>query len=345
MKTLLNNLCILAIALWPLKANSSPEFIELQKQTQKLEDINLGLESSFVDINQYWNTLFTGYLKIDPTTGESLTNENFEINNILFQQIQYQTELLNDSSIQDTNTIIGRTFANNMSMKRFIDETDGELNNIAPLGSFSSPKNESLSASSLIDRDNIAGLDSTNKQNEFSINAKNFILLLSGAINPTKIERQENTDYTDKEYEEYLNEIWSTNSQKSVSLSLLYNMLRKREAIKNLGSLAGIKDTNGNAVQDASIKETEKYMSNRRVTNPDWINKIKTASMIDLQKEAVFILAEIQRAINNSEEQADRNSLALATIISQNVQLKQAMASISGAADEASKAAEIYDQS
>ena len=115
------------------------------------------------------------------------------------------------------------------------------------------------------------------------------------------------------------------NAQTSVTLSNLYHILKMREIIPDLGKDAQMTDENGNTINDASPLQVEEYSIKKRVGSSKWYDAMEDASPIMLQREAVYILAEMQRTAYLNDRLDERVLVAVSALVSQGIEMKKAL--------------------
>lgn len=85
----------------------------------------------------------------------------------------------------------------------------------------------------------------------------------------------------------------------SVAYSNLNYLAQERQVVPDLGTKAGMTTlpTDGGAknIKDASQLELEAFLVNRRVGNTSWYTNVNTASSIAVQRETLFVLAEMEK--------------------------------------------------
>lgn len=120
----------------------------------------------------------------------------------------------------------------------------------------------------------------------------------------------------------------------SMALSNFNLLAQERLIIKDKGTEAGIKifppipkDSKDNKppkpidVKDASQLQVDKYLIDKRLNNPEWYLKMNTATPIALQRETLFVLAEMQRQIYELRMVNERMLATLSTMQMSMIQL------------------------
>ncbi len=89
----------------------------------------------------------------------------------------------------------------------------------------------------------------------------------------------------------YRVKVYTNAAIRSLLLGNLYDSFNSRIPIAGLAQQSGMSNVKN---ASASLAEVEKYVASRRIKDPKWYETINTAPSIAVQREAVFILAEIQ---------------------------------------------------
>ena len=103
-------------------------------------------------------------------------------------------------------------------------------------------------------------------------------------------------------------------ASRSVAVNDFQQLIAERTAIKGLGKQAGMKDTHGNTVNDASPLQVESYIANRRINDPHWYAHVQTESTANVQRETLIVLSEIESQMFQAHLDHER---LLATVASQ----------------------------
>lgn len=85
----------------------------------------------------------------------------------------------------------------------------------------------------------------------------------------------------------YKVKVYSQAALRSLLLGNLYKSFNARVPVAGLGTVSGMQS------KDASLAEVEKYTASRRISDPQWYTDMNTAPPIAVNREAVFILAQI----------------------------------------------------
>ncbi len=291
-----------------------------------LEKIEGHTSNISTNTDTFWTNYLTNYLKVNPA-GIPLTPATPGLNAQLFTTLKTQSDLMATSSTNDTQTVINGTLSNFINISNYIDPAGAFYGitptNILPINP--NPKNAGLNVDSLLAKSAIDGLSSDNKGNEQGLDATNFILLLLGAANPTEVKGLADFDQDTTKYQAHLGYIWALNAQQGVALSNLYHVLRQREIIPGLGTLAGLTNANNSPKPDASILEVEESRILKRIGDPNWYSTMEAASPIELQRESLYVLTEIQRLLHLTRKQNERIMVSFSTLIAQGIDLRKAL--------------------
>ncbi|MGB6976557.1 MAG: hypothetical protein WBE18_03780 [Gammaproteobacteria bacterium] len=155
--------------------------------------------------------------------------------------------------------------------------------------------------------------------------AKNFFLLASGTyqpitdftiegLTPDEITKLQNNAI----YRTFQLALRSYVTNQSVGLDNLFHLLAERIVQPNLGKQAGLYNSNGQPINDASPLQVREYLATRRTTSPRWYEDMAKASPATVSRESLFVLAEMRQELFNLQQQNDR---LLATMSLLGVQL------------------------
>jgi hypothetical protein len=109
----------------------------------------------------------------------------------------------------------------------------------------------------------------------------------------------------------YLLAIRSYAAAQSVGLSNLYQLYAERMKVQGLGKAAGLE---GDANADASPLQVAEYAAKRRLTSKDWYQKMEQASPVSIQRETLYVLAEMRWELFQSRLATERLNAALSTL-------------------------------
>ena len=108
-------------------------------------------------------------------------------------------------------------------------------------------------------------------------------------------------------------------------LSNLYHVLRQREIIPGLGEDADLRNEDNTIKRNASILEVEESRILKRVGDPNWYTAMESAAPIQIERESLYILAEIQRLLHLTRKQNERMLVSFSTLIAQGLDLRKAL--------------------
>lgn len=151
--------------------------------------------------------------------------------------------------------------------------------------------------------DNILGTIGYEDSDSKSVEA--LIMFLSGGAKPLGgLTFSDDTDTRKKQLagsdvQDYLLQARMTAAGQSVAFSNLNYLAQERQIIKGLGTKAGMTtlptDASKSERPDASQLQLEQFLVDRRVGNSSWYTSMDTASSITVQRETLFVLAEISK--------------------------------------------------
>ena len=159
--------------------------------------------------------------------------------------------------------------------------------------------NDYLSFDSLVGPDAYPIAEDADKAEELDPQSisKRFIQFVSGMMMPVAIDIKGKGTI---EKAEHLATMWSLVAQQSVGLSNLNYIFSRRITQKKLGESAGM------AKKDASPLEIDRYLAEKRAGAPQWFQEMETASPVTLQRETLYVLAQIQRQLFLNYQQNER---------------------------------------
>jgi intracellular multiplication protein IcmX len=128
---------------------------------------------------------------------------------------------------------------------------------------------------------------------------------------------------TSPAFQNYQLNVRSTLASRSVLLNNLEHMIAERSTIQNLGKEAGLKDSNGKSITDASPLQVQQYVATHRVHSKQWYQNMANASPATVQRETLYVLAEIEA--QNFQRHMDNERL-LAAISSLQIQTQKTVA-------------------
>lgn len=120
------------------------------------------------------------------------------------------------------------------------------------------------------------------------------------------------------EYQEYQATVRAYIAAQSAGATNLYQMLVKRIPQTDLGKVAGMNKN------DVSQLELEQYLATRRDQNPQWYDQMAKATPVTLQRETLFVLAEIRDQLFQLQQQNERMLATLSVMQLQSLQMNKA---------------------
>ena len=309
--------CIDTDCLPLIEANTRSSSNTITSVDNKVEDIQLKANNELT----YWELFLKNYLhaNYDPNTLTPLSpfiEQTPGIDTSAFNTLNQTKTVAATSAAEDTQLLINKILTNDVNLSNMMNNDFSDINpyggtTTASGGLFGSEtttqnNNASLNIESLLGTTSIAGLNSNNKSAENGLPATNLIKLISGAVIPNDID-QAIGNRTNEEWRNYLARIWSMQAKLSLVLGNFYNMLRHRE---------------GGSQSPAAL---EAHHANKRLDDPNWFDDMQTASPIRLQREIVFLLAEMQRTQHLIQQQDERILATLSAVLAQGVETGREM--------------------
>ncbi len=292
-----------------------------------LSSIKTNTSNIDANLTSYWSTYLTNYLQVSSTAPFLPVTPG--LNTELFKALDDARYNQKTSAKEDTQAIVDGSLDGSISISDYVS-SEGDFYGIAPkTDEDTASLNDSLNIGSILDKSYISGLDTNDKSTETKISAKNFVVLLSGSTSPPELPQ----DATDQD----LSKLWALNAQQSVLLSNLYHMLRQRERITGLGTTVGMTTAN------ASIVEAEEHLINKRVGNSLWYTEMEGASPVRIERESLYVLAEIHRLLFLTKQQDERILVTLSTLIAQGIDLRQGLGVVGTAVGDAEEVTEEFD--
>lgn len=117
-----------------------------------------------------------------------------------------------------------------------------------------------------------------------------------------------------REYRVYLRALVA---ERSVAMNNLLQMYAARLPVTDLGKQAGIPDE---AKKDASPLQVQEYKATRRISSPDWYRSMSKAAPVTIERESLFVLAEIREQLFRLQQDNEKILLALSLLQLQNIQ-------------------------
>jgi len=106
------------------------------------------------------------------------------------------------------------------------------------------------------------------------------------------------------EYRDFQLRTRSSLATKSIALSNLNHLIQERTPVKDLGKSVGLTNDQGQVITNASPLQVEKHIATHRVHDKQWYKQMATASPTTIQRETLFVLAEIEQ--QNYQAHLDR---------------------------------------
>ena len=274
-----------------------------------------------------WRIYLNKYLQVNAAkTDQNYFPSSPTIDHTLFKTLQTTRNSLSTSITEDVQYVLTNTLKD-PSQDDFIDPFEDQRLNVynrLTLNQYS------VNADLLLSPTFIENLNSSEKtiedNSQYSRDIKKLILSLSASLHPNAPLYSPLDTQTDAEYNKYLADVWSRNTQKSIVLNNLYYIMRMREKIPDLGKKANLLDSQGNLIDDASVLQVEKHLANKRVTDTTWYDRIENGPPIELERESLAILAQMRRAKNISFDTNDRTIKSFLASASQVSSMSQSLA-------------------
>jgi len=108
-------------------------------------------------------------------------------------------------------------------------------------------------------------------------------------------------------------------AQRSVALNNLLQFYVDRMPVPNLGKEAGLPDEN----PDASPAQVQEYLATRRTKSPSWYEQMSAAAPATVQRETLFLNAEMQRQLYELHKDNQQLILLLSIMELQNLQMNK----------------------
>ena len=156
--------------------------------------------------------------------------------------------------------------------------------------------------------------------------AKNFLQFMSrigtsntairwASLTPEQKEKLQTTE----QGRDYRVDMRSLAAVRSIALNNLYYLLAERMPQDTLGTQAGLTEASG------SQKQIENYLATRRIHSKQWYEAMATASPTTLQRENLFVLAEMEQQLYQLHQDNERVLATLSAMLLQNTQMNSLM--------------------
>src|SRR3989339_4455 len=121
------------------------------------------------------------------------------------------------------------------------------------------------------------------------------------------------------DYQLYVVQKRSSLAQESIALSNLNHLIAERTVQKGLGANTGM------PMQDASLLQLENYTANHRIDSNNWYQSMNSASPATVQRETLFVLAEIESQLQRLHMDNEIMIATLSAMQMQNAQINNTM--------------------
>lgn len=161
------------------------------------------------------------------------------------------------------------------------------------------PKNEAFNADTLLATSGFPAdkADQMNNLITFLTSMTDPIPTIELSSDPT--ERASQLQSAD--IQRYILMVRTLAAAQSMALSNFNFLAQERQIVPDLGSKAGMTtlptDGHQTAVKDASQLQLEEFLVNRRIGNSEWYAAVNTAPSVAVQRETLFVLAEMQQQL------------------------------------------------
>ncbi len=131
-------------------------------------------------------------------------------------------------------------------------------------------------------------------------------------------------------YQTYQAGVRSYTALESVALSNYNQLMTERTVQQALGTTIGMTIPTANGLQpvsDASPLQVQEFIATHRINNPQWYKDMAAGSPFTVQRESLFVLAEIEAQLQQLHADNERllttlSALELGTALSQKTQLQ-----------------------
>jgi hypothetical protein len=291
-----------------------------------------GLSTSIDElINGYGKKMRDDYLWKPPYDVENLKNAGNSQEQLW--QIPYkQAQSVTLKEITDTLTASNETTV----IRNSINKLHAPL--VAPSKKISDEEKQNIEKSiASFDLGTLLGPMRYNVQNHQDQQAQNFIAVVSGLNNPMPVpDFGELSDPTlalvSADVDAYLAKLYEYTALRGVALDNLNRAYAKRVPNKeNAVLLKAIKPTPTipdksknpnpavfqNLPDDPSVLQVEQYLATRRIRDPNWYDQMGVASPAEVQRQTLFLLAEMRAEMFQQNMQLERLNLTLSALLLQ----------------------------
>ena len=182
------------------------------------------------------------------------------------------------------------------------------------------------------DADNLMGTLGFNPSSAPNMN--NLIIFLTGLSQPipalslSTTQSVRASQLQNALVQEYILQSRQLAATQSVALSNFNYLANERQIIPGLGQKSGMTtlptDGTQQPVNDASQLQLQAFLINRRVGNSSWYTAIESAPAIGVQRETVFVLAEMQKQLLQLQMVNERMLATLSVMQTQMAQFGKA---------------------
>lgn len=163
---------------------------------------------------------------------------------------------------------------------------------------------------------------------------KGLIAFLGGSAKPlggltfSTTEKIRKQQLAGTDVQNYLLSSRTAAAAQSVALSNLNYLAQERLILKDLGTKSGMTtlptDGNQKPIADASQLQLEQFLVDRRVGNSSWYTNVNTSSAIAVQRETLFVLAEVSKQLFDQKILMERMLAQTAVMEQQAAQINRA---------------------
>jgi hypothetical protein len=161
--------------------------------------------------------------------------------------------------------------------------------------------------------------------------AQNFITLVSGLGYPLQVisfsgvpDKNIPTALNNAEVAKYLAALRTYTAQEAVGLSNLYHSYGERLPSTDLSALTNaLPPPNPSSTLQAlpvnpSALEVKEYLAKRRILDTNWYTQMSVASPIEVQRQTLYLLAEMRAEMFQQEMEMERLNTTLSVLVLQN---------------------------
>jgi hypothetical protein len=186
--------------------------------------------------------------------------------------------------------------------------------------------NVNLSSESLLGRTVYFDAEDPANATRLANRAINYVVFATGLGEaPTSIDYSSLNDEQKKKLDsteigrQYKISLRSLVAARDLMANNLFSMLAKRVQQPGLGEKAGMSH------KDASLLEVEEFVATRRAKSEKWHEDMQKAAPVVLQRETLYVLAEIQQQLMTLQQQNERILATLSVTAAQNLRVAKLM--------------------